>query len=251
MSATSPSTTRLVLLQSGFDLRLLLRNGEQFLLTILIPVGLLVGLTLATAVPLTIAPGASRVDTALAGVLAVAVLSSAFTSLAIGLGFDRRSGALLLLATTPLSRTSILAARALATFATVALQAVILAVTATFLGWRPESGDLLALPLLLLGTLALGSLGFALAGAIRAEATLAVANAVFLLLLVGGGTAWPTSSLPGPLAAVVAALPSAALGDSLRAVVAAGPASIPVAILLLVVWTIAGVLIAKRTFRWS
>ncbi|MEK9663169.1 MAG: hypothetical protein VW082_00975, partial [Candidatus Nanopelagicales bacterium] len=90
-----------------------------------------------------------------------------------------------------------------------------------------------------------------LAGAIRAEATLAVANAVFLLLLVGGGTAWPTSSLPGPLAAVVAALPSAALGDSLRAVVAAGPASIPVAILLLVVWTIAGVLIAKRTFRWS
>jgi ABC-2 type transport system permease protein len=251
MSATSPSTTRLVLLQSGFDLRLLLRNGEQFLLTILIPVGLLVGLTLATAVPLTIAPGASRVDTALAGVLAVAVLSSAFTSLAIGIGFDRRSGALLLLATTPLSRTSILAARALATFATVALQAVILAVTATFLGWRPESGDLLALPLLLLGTLALGSLGFALAGAIRAEATLAVANAVFLLLLVGGGTAWPTSSLPGPLAAVVAALPSAALGDSLRAVVAAGPASIPVAILLLVVWTIAGVLIAKRTFRWS
>ncbi|MEK9664295.1 MAG: heme exporter protein CcmB, partial [Candidatus Nanopelagicales bacterium] len=159
MSATSPSTTRLVLLQSGFDLRLLLRNGEQFLLTILIPVGLLVGLTLATAVPLTIAPGASRVDTALAGVLAVAVLSSAFTSLAIGIGFDRRSGALLLLATTPLSRTSILAARALATFATVALQAVILAVTATFLGWRPESGDLLALPLLLLGTLALGSLG--------------------------------------------------------------------------------------------
>ena len=251
MSVNTPTSVRLVILQAGFDLRLLLRNGEQFLLTIVIPVGLLVGLTLATAVPLSVAPGATRVDTALAGVLAVAVLSSAFTSLAIGIGFDRRSGALLLLATTPLSRTSILAARALATFTTVALQAVILAVTAFFLGWRPESGDLLALPLLLLGTLALGSLGFALAGAIRAEATLAVANAVFLLLLVAGGTAWPTSSLPGPIATVVSALPSAALGDGLRAAIAAGSDSVLVAGLLLLVWTAAGVLTAKRTFRWS
>ncbi len=102
---------RLVGTQAGFELRVLFRNGEQLLLTIFIPVGLLLGLTLSTALPLTTAAGASRIDTALAGVLAVAVLSSAFTSLAIGVGFDRRSGALLLLATTPLSRTSILAAK--------------------------------------------------------------------------------------------------------------------------------------------
>lgn len=251
MTAKTPSTTRLVLLQAGFDLRLLLRNGEQFLLTILIPLGLLVGLTLATAVPLSTAPGATRVDTALAGVLAVAVLSSAFTSLAIGVGFDRRSGALLLLATTPLSRTSILAARALATVATVAIQTVALGATALLLGWRPDVNDLLVVPLLLLGTVALGSLGFALAGAIRAEATLAVANAVFLLLLVAGGTAWPPSSLPGPVSAVVSALPSAALGDGLRTVLAAGSGSLVIAVVLLGVWTAAGVLIAKRTFRWS
>ncbi len=247
----APSTTRLILAQAAFDQRLLLRNGEQFLLTILIPTGLLIGLTLVTALPLSVAPGASRVEMALAGVLAVAVLSSAFASLAIGVGFDRRSGALLLLATTPLSRTSILIARSIATFATVLLQTVVLAVTALALGWRPDSAALIALPILALGTLALGSLGFALAGALRAEATLAVANAAFLLLLVAGGTAWPTSSLPGPLAQIVALLPSAALGDALRAVLALGSANLLVSVVVLIAWTFVGTIVAKRTFRWS
>jgi len=247
----APSTTRLILAQAAFDQRLLLRNGEQFLLTILIPTGLLIGLTLVTALPLSVAPGASRVEMALAGVLAVAVLSSAFASLAIGVGFDRRSGALLLLATTPLSRTSILIARSIATFATVLLQTVVLAVTALALGWRPDSAALIALPILALGTLALGSLGFALAGALRAEATLAVANAAFLLLLVAGGTAWPTSSLPGPLAQIVALLPSAALGDALRAVLALGSANLLVSAGVLIAWTFVGTIVAKRTFRWS
>ena len=247
----APSTTRLILAQAAFDQRLLLRNGEQFLLTILIPTGLLIGLTLVTALPLSVAPGASRVEMALAGVLAVAVLSSAFASLAIGVGFDRRSGALLLLATTTLSRTSILIARSIATFATVLLQTVVLAVTALALGWRPDSAALIALPILALGTLALGSLGFALAGALRAEATLAVANAAFLLLLVAGGTAWPTSSLPGPLAQIVALLPSAALGDALRAVLALGSANLLVSVVVLIAWTFVGTIVAKRTFRWS
>ena len=247
----APSTTRLILAQAAFDQRLLLRNGEQFLLTILIPTGLLIGLTLVTALPLSVAPGASRVEMALAGVLAVAVLSSAFASLAIGVGFERRSGALLLLATTPLSRTSILIARSIATFATVLLQTVVLAVTALALGWRPDSAALIALPILALGTLALGSLGFALAGALRAEATLAVANAAFLLLLVAGGTAWPTSSLPGPLAQIVALLPSAALGDALRAVLALGSANLLVSVVVLIAWTFVGTIVAKRTFRWS
>jgi len=247
----TPSMARLVGTQAGFELRVLFRNGEQLLLTIFIPVGLLLGLTLSTALPLTTAAGASRIDTALAGVLAVAVLSSAFTSLAIGVGFDRRSGALLLLATTPLSRTSILAAKALATVATVAIQTMVLGVTAAFLGWRPEPADLLIIPILLLGTFALGALGFALAGALRAEATLAVANAVFLVLLVAGGTAWPPSSLPGPLSTIVSALPSAALGDALRGILASGEGNVAIAIALLAVWTVAGGLIARRTFRWS
>ena len=245
------STASLVLTQTRFDLRITLRNGEQLLLTVLIPLALLLALSLSTFVTLDVPAGTRRIDVALAGVLAVAVVSSAFTSLAISVGFDRRSGALLLLATTPLSRTSILAARSLATLAVVVVQAVVLCAVAVPLGWRPDGSLMGALAFVVLGALAFGALGFALAGAVRAEATLALANGVFLLLLFAGGTAVPPSALPGPLASIVAWLPSAALGDALRALLASGPGSLAWDAVLLAAWGCLGVVVAARTFRWD
>lgn len=250
------SAVALAARQAGFDVRLLLRNGEQLLLTLVIPVVLLLVLTASDVVSLGQPPGVPRIDAALAGVLAVAVLSSAFTSLAIATGFDRRSGAFLLLATTPLTRATILAARSMATLLVVALQVGLLFMVAAALGWRPDLGDVAAtLILVLVGALSLGALGFALGGALRAEATLAVANAVFLILLVAGGSALPTSSLPGPLASVVAWLPSALLGDALRHCLASeaaqGPLALAVTLLALAAWMAVGVLVARRTFRWE
>ena len=173
--------------QAGFELRLLLRNGEQLLLTLVIPVALLVGITLVPAVPLDAPAGAARVPEALGGVLAVAIIASAFTSLAISVGFDRRSGALIMLATTPLSRQAILGARALAALAMVAIQVVLLAITALALGWQPTASALALLAWVVLGTASFAALGFALGGAVRAEATLAIANAAFLVLVAVGG----------------------------------------------------------------
>ena len=242
---------RLVLTQARFDVRVVVRNGEQLLLTVLIPLALLLVLTLSTFISLDVPTGVARVDAALAGVLTVAVLSSAFTSLAISVGFDRRSGALLMLATTPLSRTSILAARSLATLAIVVVQSLVLALAASLLGWRPSLSALGALGFVILGSLAFGALGFALGGALRAEATLAVANGIFLVLLFVGGTAVPASALPGPLAAFVGALPSAALGDALRSLLAGGPGSLLMDAAILVGWGVVGALIAARTFRWD
>lgn len=239
--------------QAGFELRLLLRNGEQLLLTLIIPVALLIGVTLVPAVPLDAAPGSARVPEALGGVLAVAIIASAFTSLAISVGFDRRSGALLMLATTPLSRQGILGARALATMAMVAIQALILVITAIALGWRPAVTAVVLLPVCLLGTAAFAALGFALGGAVRAEATLALANAAFLVLVVVGGTTFPSSDLPGALATVVSWLPSAALGDLLRwsaGAVSMTGSGLAVDALLLVAWGALGALVAGRTFRW-
>jgi ABC-2 type transport system permease protein len=242
-----------VITQAGFEFKLLLRNGEQLLLTIIIPVVLLIGVTLVPAVPLDAAPGAGRVPEALGGVLAVAIIASAFTSLAISVGFDRRSGALLMLATTPLSRQGILGARALATMAMVAVQTLLLAITAFALGWRPGVSAVALVPVALLGTACFAALGFALGGAVRAEATLAIANAIFVILLVAGGTTFPASDLPAPLSAVVAWLPSSALADLLRWS-AGAPAKVPLGLtidgLLLVAWGAAGAVIAARTFRW-
>lgn len=241
----------LVLTQTRFDLRLVMRNGEQLLLTVLIPLALLLALSLSSFVSLDVPDGTTRVSAALSGVLTVAVISSAFTSLAISVGFDRRSGALLMLATTPLSRTAILASRALATLVIVIGQTVVLMAVAAVLGWRPGPSALVALLVVILGALAFGSLGFALAGAVRAEATLALANGIFLALIFVGGAIVPASSLPGPLATVVVWLPSAALGDALRALLAAGSGAVIVDAVVLLAWGAAGALIAARTFKWD
>lgn len=242
--------------QAGFDLRLLLRNGEQLLLTIIIPIALLLGVTFVGAVPLTEPAGPARLPEALGGVLAVAIIASAFTSLAIGIGFDRRSGALLMLATTPLSRTAILGARILAAVAVTAIQTVLLGTTAMILGWRPTLSSLALIPAVALGTACFAALGFALGGAVRAEATLALANAVFLILVAVGGTTIPASSLPTPLGAIVSVLPSSALGDLLRwctgFITYAGDtwSALVVDVVVLAVWTLLGAVVARRTFAW-
>lgn len=237
--------------QAGFELRLLLRNGEQLLLTLVIPVALLLAVTYVQAVPLGGDAGADRLPEALGGVLSVAVIASAFTSLAISVGFDRRSGALLMLATTPLSRTSILAARILATLVVVMVQAFILVALCLALGWRPTWPALALAPATIAGTACFAALGFALGGAVRAEATLAIANAVFLALVAIGGTTFPASQLPAPLGSLVSVLPSSALGDLLRWGAGTGQSTgLVLDACLLIAWGVLGVVIARRTFAW-
>ena len=239
--------------QAGFELRLLLRNGEQLLLTVIIPVALLLGITLIAAVPMAAPPGAARVAEALGGVLAVAIIASAFTSLAISVGFDRRSGALLMLATTPLSRTAILGARTLAATAMVAIQGLVLVGVALALGWQPTVASAALVPVAVGGTAAFAALGFALGGAVRAEATLAIANAAFLALVAIGGTTFPADTLPSPLGTLVSALPSSGLADLLRwSTGAATPAVSALALdaFIVTAWGLLGALVAARSFRW-
>jgi len=117
--------------QALWDLRAVLRNGEQLLVTFVLPVGVLVGV-LRTGVP-DLAP-LPQGPAGLAGALGVAVVSSAFTGQAIALAFDRRAGVLRLLATTPLGRGGLVAARVLAVLAVVLLQSLLLLAVGAVLG---------------------------------------------------------------------------------------------------------------------
>jgi ABC-2 type transport system permease protein len=223
---------------------MLMTNGEQLLLTMVIPVGVLIAVTATDLAP---------IDQAVPGVMALAILSSAFTATAIGTGFERRSGVLKLLGSTPLGRSGLLAGKVGATLAVIGAQLLLIGAVAAWLGWAP--GSLKPLPLLLLvalGTAALGSWGFALAGLLRAEATLAVANGIFLLLMLAGGTVLPVDRLPSPLSALVGVLPSAALGEGLRALTDPVTATSPWgSVALLAGWTAVGIAVAVRTFRWE
>ena len=237
---------RMLAAQAGTELRLALRGGEQVLLTLVIPVVLLVGLTLLDVVPLP----EPRIAAVTPSVLALAVLSTAFTSQAIVLGFDRRYGVIRRLAATALPRWLLVAGRLAAVLATVAIQMVVLTALAGALGWRPPvTGLAWAVPLVLLGCVAFAALGILLGGTLRAEVVLAVANAVWFVLLLAGGIVVPVDRLPGPMAAVAGLLPSGALAEGLRTTLTTGGAPGVAPVLVLLAWAVAAGALAVRTVR--
>jgi len=241
---------RRVLAQTLFETRAILRNGEQLLITVILPVLLLLALTRTNLLEIDDG-GARRVDVVTPGVLALAVMSTAFTSQAIATAFDRRNGVLRLMATTPLGRGGLLAGKVLGVLLVEVVQVVLLGSVALVLGWEPSTAGLVpAAVAVLLGTAAFTSLALLLAGTLRAEAVLAIANLVLVLLAVVGGIVVPADQLPGPLAGLASVLPSGALGDSMRAalrdgLLPAGP------LLLLAGWAVALGAAAARLFRWS
>ncbi|HET6907813.1 MAG TPA: ABC transporter permease [Mycobacteriales bacterium] len=244
--AAAPPLRR-VAAQAGLELRLLLRNGEQLLLTIVIPTLLLVVFTKA---PIADLPK-PRVAFLLPGVLALAVMSTAFTGQAIATGFERRYGVLRRLGTTPLPRAGLLAGKTAAVVAVEVLQVVLLVVVALALGWTARGNVATAIALMLLGTVAFSSLGLLMAGTLRAEATLAGANLVYLVLLVLGGVAFPLSDFGSSTRQVLQLLPIAALSDGVRHALQ-GSSGVPLHDwITLVVWAVAGSVLASRLFRWQ
>ena len=166
--------------QAGLELRMILRNGEQLLLTVVIPV--LVLTVFSSIEVMDLGTRQERIDFLAPGVLALAVMSTAFTGLAIGTGFERRYGALKRLGATPLPRWGLLVSKTLAVLVVEVLQIVAVCAVAFALGWSPQGSFAAVAVLMLAGTAAFSALGLLMAGTLRAEATLAAANLVYLLL---------------------------------------------------------------------
>ncbi len=243
------SLGRMLRTHARIEASLTLRHGEQVLLTLLIPLALLIGLSLLDILPASQLGSVSKVDWITPRILALAVMSSAFTGQAIALGFDRRYGVLKRLAATALPRWLLVAGRVAAALVVVALQSVIIGVVAAFLGWSPSvSGLASAVLLLVFGTLAFGALGVLLGGALRAEAVLALANIVWFVLLLAGGILLAPSALPPGVAAVVEVLPSGALAEGMRGALVDG-AFAPWPLATLAAWALIAGAVASRTTR--
>lgn len=245
MSAPAPASTR-VLAQARFDAGTLLRNGEQLVVSIVLPAMALIG---ATLIPYPDLPG-RRIDAIAPGILALAVLSTAFTGQAISTGFDRRYGVLRLLGATPLGRGGLLAGRILAVLVVEVIQFAVLAAIALALGWQPKAlGVLPFVVFWIVGTACFVSFAMLFAGTLRAEAVLALANLIWAVML-GLGTVLPSSTFPAPWSTVVSLLPSGALGDGFRGAFEHGGFDWR-ALLVLLAWTALFAGLAKRLFRWS
>jgi ABC-2 type transport system permease protein len=184
------------------------------------------------------------------GVLSLAVMAAAMVSLGIATGFERRYGVLKRLGSTPLSRGGLLAAKTATVLLFELVEAVLIVVTGIALGWSPPGGLVPALALLLIGTIAFAGIGLLMAGTLRAEANLAAANALFLVLLFLGGMAYPLDKLPGALQAIAKLLPAAALSDTVRSVLSTQPFPTGQFVVLLA-WAVAAPLAAAHWFRWE
>ena len=234
--------------QTRAELTLLLRNGEQVLLNLVIPIGLLVVLTRVDFV--TVPGGRDRVGFFVPGVLALAVMSSAFTGQAIGVGFERQYGVLKRLGATALPRSVLLGAKTLAVLAVELLQVVVISVVGRFLGWHPHGSVAAALLLIALGTAAFSGLGLLLGGTLRGLTTLAAANLLWFVLLVLGGVLFPLTHF-GSVEPVLQLLPTAALSHGLRELLQSG-ADVPARdIAALAGWAVASLGAASRFFRWE
>ena len=247
----SAPRARMIAAQAGLELRILLRNGEQLLLTLIIPVALLAGFSLE---PLIKTGSGTRIDFLVPGIMALAVMSTAFTSQAIATGFERRYGVLKRLGSTPLGRDGLISAKTAAVLAVEAGQVVVVLVVGVALGWRPDARPAAAVwvvLLLLAGTAAFSGLALLLAGTLRAEATLAAANLVYLVLLGVGGVIFPLSKFPAGAQPLLRLLPSGALSDGLHSVLQhAG--GLPVRdLVVLLIWAALAISVTARVFRWE
>lgn len=246
--AAAPPIARLRA-QTQFEVASIFRNGEQVMVTLLLPLIALVALGGTQIVDIDLG-GRARIDVVAPGVLALAVMASAFTSQAIATSFDRRGGVLRLMATTPLGRLGLLGGKIAAVLLLQAVQALVVGGAAFVLGWRPAPPEIAAaLAVGVLGTAVFTALAMLLAGTLRFEAVLALANLLLVVLTLVGGVLVPTDTFPGVAGDLVRLLPSGALGEAVRGAFDGG---VPLRdVVALTAWAVGLGWATSRTFRWS
>ncbi|MEV0683214.1 ABC transporter permease [Nocardia sp. NPDC050378] len=239
------SRAAMLVAQTTLELKLLLRNGEQLLLTMFIPITLLIGLTLLPFGDL----GADRVNRVVPMVMMTAVMSTAFTGQAIAVGFDRRYGALKRLGATPLPRWGVIAGKCAAVLIVVVLQAVLLGAIGMALGWRPGAGGLaLGALVIALGTATFAAMGLLLGGTLKAEIVLALANILWFVML-GIASLVLVDTVPAALTVIARLVPSGALAYALEAALTGSIDWFGVAVLA--VWGVVCGWLATRLFRFG
>ncbi len=243
------SLGRQVMAQTKVELLLTLRRGESVLITLIVPVLLLIFFASLNIIPATTG---KAVDFLLPGILALAVMAAGMVSLGIATAYERYYGVLKRLGSSPLPRSGLIIAKMISVLFLELIQIIVLiGVAAVFYGWRPAGSPLLTLLVMAIGTVTFSALGLAMAGALRAEVTLAGANGLYLLFLLLGGGILPLSHLPPTVAAIAQILPAAALTQALQATMA-NNAPFPIfSLVIVVIWAVAILLLAIKTFQWE
>jgi ABC-2 type transport system permease protein len=248
-SSKAAPVARQILQQIKFELLLTARRGENVLVTLILPVLLLIFFTSLKVVSPT---NGKAINFLLPGILAVAIIAAGMVNLGIATAYERYYGVLKRLGSSPLARSSLIIAKIISILLLEVIQVILLIGVAILLyGWQPAGSALLTLLTIALGTVTFASLGLAMAGALRAEATLAGANALFLVFLLIGGGILPLEHLPPFLANFAQVLPAAPLAQALQASMNNGSTFPATQLLTLGIWAIIILIVAIRTFKWE
>ena len=173
------SVAQMAAAQGRIEAKLMLRHGEQLLLSLIIPAAILIG-----AAKMDIFGGDTSLDELVPMVFAVAAASAGFTGQAISLAFDRRYGALKRSGASGVPTWTIIAGKIIAVLTTVLVQILVLGSIAFILGWTVSpAGAALGMVALFFGVTAFTSLGLLLGGTQSSEVVLAVSNLIWFVLL--------------------------------------------------------------------
>lgn len=248
MANEAAPSRQIWLAQSRMELMLTLRRGESVLLTFLIPIVVLGFFSTTEVLP---TGDDTAIDFLFPGIVALAVMSTAFVSVAIATGFERQMGVLKRLGASPLTRGQLLMAKITAVVVIEMLQIVVLTLEGLVLGFRFNGSAVgLALLAVAVGTVAFAGLGLLMAGTLPALTTLAAANGLYLLLLLMSGMLFPLDKLPGAMRWIANVLPSSALAEIFRGSLGTGDISSR-AWIVLAVWAVVTPIAAARYFRWE
>ena len=234
--------------QLRVELLLLLRQPENLLVILVLPVLLLVFFAGIKVLPSQNGP---PIYFLVPGLLTLALMSTGMVTLGISTAYQRYYRVLKRLGGTPLRRSTLVLAKA-ASVLLVELGQVALVLLIAHFGfhWEGKGAWWLLGILLLLGSFTFAAIGLTMAGGLRAELTLGGANGLYILFLVVGGIALPIGQLPTLIQPIARVLPAATFSSSMRAVMEGhGLPLLPFALCL--AWAAVSGLAAVTLFRWE
>jgi len=250
------SAGRILLRQVRLNQRSFWRNPESAFFNFAMPLGVL--LIFGATTSNTMVPGRSDVRVLalfVPGILAFAVVVIAYSNLAATIALQRADGVLKRLRATPLNPSLYLAGQLVSIVATALLiSAATIALGAAAFGALPRAeASVQLLIILILGIACFAALGLGISAAIpTADAAGAITNGTYLPLAMVSGMFSATLHLPRLLDVIISAFPLKALADGLRSAYDPAARGLPVgSALVLAAWTVAGIAITSRHFRWE
>ncbi|MCS4531010.1 ABC transporter permease [Corynebacterium sp. ES2794-CONJ1] len=228
--------------QGKIEALLFLRHGEQFLLSFVIPIGIIIAAYFLPQLD-TYSPHSPIFPT----VLAIAAMSSGFSGQAISLAFDRRYGALKRAGASGVPASTIILGKVVGLLVVSSLQVACLTLVALITGWRTTFGfGVIGVVIFFVGVACFTALGMFLGGTLSSEMVLGLANLIWVLLV--GAASYLTFNVESihPLYHII---PSVALADGIGSAFAGQFPGF--AVLSLIVWTILGIAASIRFFSFT